>query len=499
MKLTHTATYSAIALIALLVSPATHANFKKNQIAKVGAVTCGFAKSWFPVSRSGKNFIKIKKPTAAQKAACKTLLIGSKVSLTKLPNLSKIAASSSSSAQVVTGIAPTLSEILTSGPTSTFWRPGVVSSIATGSPTPGQCGEFFSGQNDGESGGFLACYLTQNSGFALSEIVRAGTTMCYLKNMPTAEVLRSGGMRVVRGALPSGGISSLFSTPSGSTPKIVKIGLSSGGEDGGASTGILKVFAADQIAASGDLYKYEMVFCEGDSRTPQEVEKTRITSAGAFISNSANVGGGGEGSRFTGTVTAFLRAEGGSFIFDSSRPRSASFSSTTQFGGETFSNRSEVVISEGNELSNKEYSLSSRETRKAYSVSAFSGSGVTSIRFLEGAIKQSFASGDFNGATEFRDSVYLSAPANRFVSSLSTVDLQTDPFFSGTPEPESITASVTCSTPADIEVEVTMENDSVRLITAQCESERLDGDVRFCSSQELEEAQNRFNSVCSAR
>ena len=399
----------------------------------------------------------------------------------------------------MSGSAPTLSEILTSGPTSIFWRPGVVSSIATGSPTQEQCGEFFSGRVDGESGGFLSCYLTQNSGFALAEIARAGTTMCYLKNMPTAEVLRSGGMRLVRGSLPPGGIAALFSTPSGATPRVVKISLSSGGEDGGASTGILKVFAADQIASSGDLYKYEMAFCEGDSRTPQEVEKTRITSAGAFISQSANVGGGGEGSRFSGTVTAFLRAEGGVLLFDTSRPRRASFTSTNQFGGEAFSNRSDVIISEGNELTNKEYSLSSRETRKAYSISSFSGSGVTSIRFLEGAIKQSFSSGDLNGATEFRDRVYVSAPSNRFVTSLDSVDLQSDPFFSGTPEPETVTASVTCTTQADIEVEVTMENDSVRGITAECESERLSGDVRFCSSAELEEAQNRFNSVCTTR
>jgi hypothetical protein len=499
MKLKHSATYFVIALIALLSSSESHANFKKNQIAKVGKVTCGFSKTWFPVSRSGKSFTKVKKPTAAQREACRTLIVGSRLSLSKIPNLSKIAVSSGSSAQVVTGTAPTLTEILTAGPTSTFWRPGVVSSIATGSPTSSQCGEFFAGQNDGESGGFLACYLTQNSVVALSEIVRAGTTMCYLKNMTTAEVLRAGGMRVVRGALPTGGISSLFSTPSGSTPRVIKIGLSSGGEDGGASTGILKVFAADQIAASGDLYKYEMVFCEGDSQNPQEIEKTRITASGAFISNSANEGGGGEGSRFSGTVTAFLRAEDGSFIFDPSRPRRASFSSIIQDRGGAFSNRSEVIISERNELSNKEYSLSSRETRKAYSISSFSGSGARSIRFLEGAIKQTFASGDFNGATEFRDSTYLSAPGNRFVSSLSDVDLQSDPFYTGTPEPEALTASITCSTPADVEVEVNMESDAVRLITAQCEGERIDGNIRFCSSSELEEAQNRFNSVCQGR
>jgi hypothetical protein len=470
--------------------------FKKNQIAKVGSVTCGFIKSWVPVARSGKSYARIAKPSASQKAACKGLLVASKLSLAKLPDLSKIVGSSGSSIQTVSGTAPTLAEVFAGDAASTFWRPGVVSSIATGTPTVEQCGEFFSGRADGESGGYLACYLSQNSGQALAEVVRAGTTICYLKSIPSAEVFNSGGLSIRRGSLPSGGITSLFSTPDGSAPRIVRIGLSAGGQDGGASTGILKIFSANQNAASGDLYRYEMVFCEGNANEPQEVEQTRITSRGQFVSSSFNTGGGGEGSRFAGTVRAFLRSADGTFAFDSTRDRLASFVSVQQHQGETFSRTADVTITAGNEIINKEYSVSSRENRKAYSVSQFAGSGVTSIRFLEGAIKQSFAEGEFNGATEFRDSVYVAAPANSYVTALSAVDLQSDSFFTGTPSPASASASVGCDTVADIEVDVEMSNEAVRQITQLCESGRLPDGVNFCSSTQLLQAQERYNSVC---
>jgi hypothetical protein len=124
---------------------------------------------------------------------------------------------------------------------------------------------------------------------------------------------------------------------------------------------------------------------------------------------------------------------------------------------------------------------------------------LTSLRFLEGAIKQTFEFGDFNGATEFRDSVYVSAPSNRFVASLASVDLQSDSFFTGTPDPESLSTSVTCGTTPDIEVEVSMESEQVQAITARCESERFSGDINFCGSTELEQAQSRYNSVCTVR
>jgi hypothetical protein len=479
-------------------STVAFADFRKNEIAKVGKFTCGFSKSWFPVSKSRGRYSKIKSPTSAHRAACKTLVSASKVNLAKLPDLSQLAKSRSEQSlgkriKSVSGTPPTLAEILTSGPTTVFWRPGVVGGIASGSPTPEQCSEFFAGNTDGHSGGFLACYLSQNAGQALTEVVRAGTTMCYLKNMPTNEVLQAGGFTVTRGTLPGGSVTRLFETPAGSSPRVIKIGLSAGGQNGGASTGIIKVFSSGQIASSGDIYKYEMIFCEGESPDPQEIEKTRITASGEFISSSFNSHGGND--RFSGTVRAFLRSQGNSLVFDDTRSRTASFSSSRSDGGASSSSKSYVEITGSNEIINKSFGVFPEDTHKAYSISRFSGSGTSSMRFFEGAIKQSFAFGDFNGATEYRDSFYASAPANSYVSSLAAVDLAADSFYQGTPTVADGTSSLTCASVADIEVSVDMENDAMRSVAAACESERLDG-VNFCQSNELTEAQQIYGSAC---
>lgn len=486
--------------ISLIVASNTFADFKKNEIAKVGGVTCGFEKVWFPVKKTQGKFAKIKAPTSAQKTACKQLVIPSKVNLAKLPDLSQIARSrvlSSANQRVssVSGTPPTLSEIVTSGPATVFWKPGVVSSIGSGSPSTEQCSEFFTGSSDGQSGGYLSCYMNQNAGQALTEVVRAGTTMCYLKNMPTNEVFRAGGFTLTRGTLPGDSVTRLFETPVGSSARTIKIGLSSGGQDGGASNGIIKVFSSNQIASSGDIYKYEMIFCESDSAQPQEIEKTRITSNGEFVSSSFNTSDGGNGN-FSGTVRAFLRTEGTGLIFDNTRSRTASFSSSRNEGSSSSSTKSEVEINGDNEIKSKEYGIFPEDTRKAYSVSRFSGTGTSSMRFFEGAIKQTFAFGDFNGATEYRDSFYAAAPENPYISSLTIVDLGTDDFFQTPPSVTEGTSSLTCSAKADIEVVVDMDNDAMRSVTAACEGERLDG-VNFCQSEELSQAQERFGSVCS--
>jgi hypothetical protein len=484
----------------LVCSDIALADFKKNQVAKVAGVTCGFAKSWFPISKSGGKYIKIKSPTSAQKNACKTLVAPTKISLSKLPNIAKLASSRASAAnsqkiQSVSGTPPTLGEIVRNGPTNTFWRPGVVSSIATGSPTAEQCNEFFTGSSDGQSGGFLSCYMNQNAGYALSEVVRSGTTMCYLKNMPTEAVFRDGGFTITRGTLPTSSVTSLFNTPSGSAPRIIKIALSAGGEDGGASNGIIKVFAENQVASSGDLYKYEMIFCEGDAREPQEIEKTRITSSGEFISSSFNTSEGGSGN-FAGTVRAFLRAEGSGLVFDTSRSRTATSSSTRNEGGSPSSRKSEIIITSSNEIINKEYGIHSDGANKAYSISRFSGTGMSSLRFFEGAIKQSFSFGEFNGATEFRDNVYVAAPGNSYVTSLSAVDITADSFYSSIPTIPEGTTSISCNTRADIEIAVDMSSEAMGSVAEACEGERIDG-IDFCRNNQLSDAQTRYGSVCT--
>lgn len=485
-------------ILAANVSAAT-LDLKKNQVAKVSGVTCGYVKSsWKPVSKSKGKYSLINKPTKAQKSTCSSIVKPTKVNLSKLPSTSGLVKSSTSTSsmgiQAVSGTPPTLSEIISTGPSTIFWAPGVISSIASGSPTQDQCNQFFNSSTDGASGGFLACYMTQSAGYALSEVVRSGTTMCYMKNMPTQEVFNAGGFTVTGGSLPGGNVTNLFKTPTGSTARVVKIVMS--GDPQGESSGVIKIFSENQIASSGDQYKYEMVFCEGNNSTPQEVEKTRVTSSGEFISSSSNSRSESGSGVYTSTVRAFLRSEGANLVFDNTRLRTATQAGTGNTPGGTFARKAEVTINENNEITSKEYDIFAGQVRKSFSVSRFSGTGMASMRFFEGAVKQTFSFGDFNGATEYRDSSYAAAPGNSYVSSLSAVDLTNDSFYTGTPTSTSETSSVLCNSSADVEITVDMTSDAMRSVSSGCEGERLDG-VNFCQSTELQQAQSRYNSVCT--
>ncbi len=495
-----------IATILIFVANAGAANLslKKNQVAKVSGVTCGLVKnSWKVIKKSKKKYILVKNPPTAQRKICNQIVKPSKVNLANLPDAgnlvrsapstSAIVSANSIGSQSVSGTPPTLSEIITTGPSTIFWAPGVVSSVASGSPTTEQCNEFFNSSSDGSSGGFLSCYMTQSAGYALSEVVRSGTTMCYMKNMPTQEVFRAGGFRVTDGTLPGGNVANLFKTPSGSTPRIVRIVMS--GDPEGESKGVIKVFSESQNASSGDQYKYEMVFCDGGSTTPQEVEKTRITSAGEFISSSTNNNSEGGNGVYKSTVRAFLRSEGSNLVFDNTRSRTATQAGTGDSPGGAFARKAQVTINGDNEITSKEFDIQGSDVRKAFSVSRFSGTGMSSMRFFEGAVKQTFSFGDFNGATEFRNSSYVAAPSNSYISALESVDLSTDSFYSGTPTVNAESASVRCNAAADIEITVDMTSDIMQSVTAGCEGERLDG-VNFCGSSELQQALSNFNTSC---
>ena len=170
---------------------------------------------------------KIPRASQANKSLCQSLLKPSKsASLTQLPEVAELVGASAStsdfSTSAVSGTPPTFSAIISAGADNVFWRSGVIDAIATGSPTAEQCSEIFSSSTEGHSGGFAACYMTQNVGYSLSEIVRAGTTMCYMKNFPTTEVQEAGAIEIVSGSVPGGEISQLFNTPSGSRPRVVK-------------------------------------------------------------------------------------------------------------------------------------------------------------------------------------------------------------------------------------------------------------------------------------
>ncbi len=493
------ATLVALSLSPVLASAQT-LTLKKNQVYKLsGSLTCGYTaskKKWLPIKKSGKSYVVFKKASSDQKTACSSLLKPSKsISLTKIPDASNILKSAIGASRfgisAVSGTPPTLPEIASSEASSMFWRSGVVDTIATGTPTETQCGEFFSGIVDGESGGYSACYMTQGVGYSMGSIAQSGTSLCYMKNFPTKANQNAGAVRVVSGSLPNNKIEQVFSTPTGSAPRLVKIRAGGGEEE---SIIYIKVYSEEQNIAQGNQYRYDIWFCDnGPSNPPQEYEQTRVTAGGELITTARHtIEGSGEGFQ---TVRGFLAQEGSGLVYDSTKERTATYGSITE--GDRASNmKSLVVVSSNNEIRSKVREQRGEEApRFGYSVSSFLGTNVGDLRFLEGAYKESNGMRNFSGATEYRDSLYVAAPSNTYSPELDTIDFASDSFYSsGATLPE--TKSFSCSASPNITLALDMSAESMIPVSESCEGTRMEN-LQFCQSETLQAAQERYNSVCN--
>jgi hypothetical protein len=492
----------ALAILSLSLTSVCHAQpltLKKSQIYKQsGTGICGYVKNkWVPVVKNGKSYKKIS-GSEELKALCKSLLRKTKLSLKKIPESSALFRSSnisesSFSVSAVSGTPPTLSEISQIGASNVFWRSGIVSAINSGSPSPTDCNELYGSSADGSSSGFPGCYMAQETGFVMESLIQSGTTLCYMKNFPTQEVQDGNGFSVINGSLPGGDITKLFTPPSGNSPRYVKIHIGASGQqeqEEGSSIGIFKIYGQQQNESNGDQYRYDIVFCQEGDSTAQEFERTRITLAGELITKNKHSQGGGSGEA---TIRAFLTLQDGELVVNPSLGRFVQF--TQANGPERY--KSSLVLNSNNEIENKVYSLFGGLTRKGFSIARFSGESAPSVRYLEGAYKETNSIfGNFSIATEYRDSYYASTESSEFTTRLAEVDIETDSFFQDVPVLEDASAPLSCSQEASVEIQINMNSDAMQSISSRCEAERLDG-MDFCRDAALSQAEQNFALVCS--
>jgi hypothetical protein len=470
---------------------------KKSQLQRIALadsqITCGyFKKSWKVVKKVGKKFSPKPAATEEQTAACAALLKpGSAKRLAQFPSAATLIKSATNTNSLVnisavSGTPPTLAELVDQGGDAFYWRPGVLNTIATGSPDETTCNELFGSSTDGNSSGWGGCNLTQSVGYSVGEIARAGTSMCYMKNAGSADGAASGAITIDSGSVP-GGVKNLFSTPSGSNSRLIKVTAS--GE--GSSTMFIRVFSAAENEAAGNQYKFEFWACEGDE-TPQEFESTRITAGGQFISQTTHTFDGGS-SIGQGSISGFLSREGAELIFDPTRDRTAQFTGLPGQGG---SFKSSIVINGENQVFTKVSQDFGSSIRKGYSVARFDGTGLTSLRFYEGAFKEEHSFGTFSGGLEFRDTAYLSSPGSAYVALLDSVDFSSDSFYTANVSTPTIPARARCNADADVEVTMDMSNEFMQQIASECEGERIDGEIQICSSDSINQAMEQFPNAC---
>lgn len=431
---------------------------------------------------------------SARKARKKLARAIRKKGLVSLPSMSHALASRGGAAGLVTAAAvvgspPTLVEIAAGDPTSIFWEAGLVAAIAAGTPTQNQCNDFWAGQTDGASAGLGACRMAQSLAQSFGKVMQSDNSVCYMRNVPTQANLDSGGLQVVSGELPSGGIGRLFSTAGGDGGRLVEVQVTGQERD---QRVMLRLPGAAENAAAGNLYAVDLYFCPmTPGASPTGYERLTLGTDGHFVASEAQ----SEGERsHTSTVDGWVVGSGQSARWDTRRPRTIA----VEFGDVVGTFKAGVEVGD-DVISTRSWSYFGDDWR-SLTVTRFSGSSGSDVRFLAGAFSGASGGGQTNtGTAEFRDPFYVTAPGLDLLAQVESVDLATDPFFATPPVAPTVdTTGFSCDVSGDIVVAMDFSNPTIAAIRDECEGPRLDG-LQLCDNDPtVQAAMQNFGSACGA-
>jgi len=453
-------------------------------------------------------------PGPLQAATKKTLtrkdiikLITKRNILSSLPYASYAVVSSKSSSSksskiselMTSGNPPKLSEIPSNPIDQLFWRPGVVSSIAEGSPTQMQCDEFHAGRDDGTSGGMGACEMASNVGYTFVDLFESQSSLCFMKGFPSNKNLKNDVVRVTKGRLPGGEIGKIFNPPN-KISRVVKVKVS--GVDPNQPDGpdfqelFLRISSSKENSSNKNLYEAKLWRCN-EAGEVSGVNLISIASSGLTY-KAEDMGLPSRGGGFHSSVTGHLQLSGNTFSWDPTRVR------TVDKAFSDGSNRFKSYVEIGQDITTKSYDLFNGEAHKNFSISKFRATSAADAQFIEGAYKGLFGMGfGYSGATEFRDNYYASAPHNPLIQGLSSTDLSTDSFYSSIDEVSLDFSPYDCEATAEIELEIDLSTDVMKQLQQKCTVSFKD--MHFChegprdSSEPprmVQIAEQNFNQVC---
>jgi hypothetical protein len=450
---------------------------KKNQLAKVAGKQCGLiGNKWRPVTKKKKAFV-IDKRGGKRCASLLTPATLKRSGLASIPSASELLKSrAQSSALAVSGDVPAVKDIPTLGVKEVFWTPGFIDSLTTSNPpTQQQCGEFFHGSSDGQSGGMLGCYAIQGVAFAFQSILEGGNSACFMKNVPTAQNLASGGVEVVDGSLPGGDITKLFSVPSGSQGRVVKVTIRGfGGQD---KYGYIRIDGQAVLDRKGLQYAHKLWFCDEGRESANNYEETSVSLTGEYRYSNVFVEGP---NRFKNEIAAALVKVDSGLSFDTARERVAR--ATGEFQGAHF--KSLITLLPNNTLTSKVKESFNNFGRSYYSVAEFSGSGISDFAVRAAAVNNVMLDSSQEAGIEYRDTMYVSAPAIALKDELAKVDIATDAFYDESADVEPDFSDTSCSQDADVTLQMDFSIPSMQAIGQQCQGQQL-RNMDFCLDEEL--------------
>jgi len=379
------------------------------------------------------------------------------------------------------GTPPLLIDLPTTPLKNIFWSDGVIEDINLGTPTVNSCQEFYGGGEDGTSAGLGACYLAQNVGYSFETVLQSATTFCYMQKMSTAPagVTVAGASSVAEALKPE----------ADGEDKIVKAVITGfPGEDAGF-TGFFIIPSRETNKSNNNLYSHKLFFCGGG--IPNSVERAEIKNNLDYTLSQINKEDGG--GVFASSVSSRISVDANDRIVFN--PETEKEVTTSSEGGGCAFNKAEMKLKNGRIFQKSFDSCGGPEDRKAYTVVAYTGTTVSSLRFREGGFKDNFSS----IVTEYRDDRYVKATNNNdFNGQLNKVDLATDEFYLEAPTIDTSEVDAFNCDRTDVAVNITMDfsNPELAQHAAPCEDKALDG-MNFCrSDSQVNNAELGYFSDC---
>lgn len=418
------------------------------------------------------------------------------VSLAGLPSASSMVKSTTSavdlnefqnSSMAVTGTAPLLTGLSSTDVDTVFYN-GLLATINTSTTWNAKSAsqkreimsQFWGGSGSGP-GGSGACRMAQSVGESLSRMLRSAASACYMKGMTKAKT----GVTVTSGTLEQ---AKAFDQTD--ADKLVKVVVSGDGSRGGEGMDVfIKVHGKNSVGATK--YKTELFFCQGSTVTGRETIEVDLET-GKMTSNNTNSESGYKGQE---TVVAYLKAkaDGSGFDFDETAERTATVISSHDSG--IF--KGDLAIKGGTITGKRYFNSTSWGTDKNYSVTNFTGTGLSSLRFTDGAYKGESSwtyngqssTHSYTGATEWQNSYYAATQNSQLYTDIQSYSFGTDTFFTTIAAPTVDFSDLSCAVTPDATITFNMSDPGAKVEIAKCEEDRYDN-YDLCYADAVKNAEN---------
>ena len=431
-----------------------------------------------------------------------TAATGTITSLTELPDVdtmvqggaTAVDTSGNIAAKTVTGAssAPALVDITSDTAKALFWKTDTGNMVDdindAGDVTQEQQSDFWTGEG--------SCRMAQMVGYSMQNIKQAGTSTCFMKNMP--DVIGVEGVVVASGSDPVTSTDTFFSKQADDF--ILKINVANeqdqGDGGGGSQIVYIKVYGTNSLSSAND-YNVDLWFCADTTSTANGSEQIRYNATtGTLTDTNLETGSNIFSSTFAATVTT---DSNGAPIFDSASDRTATneFIQTGDFPGVD----KNVVTVSGSKLFAKNYHHDDSNDWKNFAVAQYTGDTMSTLKFLQAGFKGINGTDENNsweGSTEFQTNHY---EGTGLISALSDSGLVTatdnftfagDSFFDTVPADSDVDTSslsdLSCNPTVNYTITMDFADSAVQAVAALCQNNFQN--MNFCDSEAIQTARN---------